>query len=40
MMADLKKARAQGGLFNVDDFIDAVGYVACAGEIATRETRR
>lgn len=40
MMADLKKARAQGGLVNVDDWIDAIGYVACAGEIATRETRR
>lgn len=40
MMADLKKARAQGGLLNVDDFIDSAGYIACAGEIATRETRR
>lgn len=40
MMADLKKARAQGGLFNVDDFVDSLGYIACAGEIATRETRR
>ncbi|RZN21948.1 DUF6378 domain-containing protein [Bradyrhizobium sp. Leo121] len=40
MMADLKKARAQAGLFNIDDFVDHIGYIACAGEIATRETKR
>jgi hypothetical protein len=37
MMADLKKARTQGGLFNIDDFIDGVGYIACAGEIALKD---
>ncbi len=40
MMADLKKARAQGGTLSVDDFVDFCGYGACAGEIATQETRR
>jgi hypothetical protein len=40
MMADLKKARTQGGVLNVDDFVDGAGYIACAGEIALRETRR
>jgi hypothetical protein len=40
MMADLKKARAQGGAMNVDDFVDAAGYIACAGEIATKDFLR
>lgn len=40
MMADLKKARAQGGQVSVDDFVDFCGYGACAGEIAMHETRR
>ena len=40
MMADLKKARVQGGQLNVDDFVDFCGYGACAGEIAMRATRR
>lgn len=34
MMALLKVARQFSGEFNADDFIDAVGYVCCAGEIA------
>lgn len=38
MMALLKIARTQSGAYNVDDDIDAVGYIACAGEIAA--TRR
>jgi hypothetical protein len=40
MMADLKKARAQGGAMNADDFVDFVGYGACAGEIALKQYRR
>lgn len=40
MMADLKKARTQGGAFNIDDFIDGAGYIACAGEIASKTYRR
>jgi hypothetical protein len=35
MMALLKIARAQSGAINDDDAIDAIGYIACAGEIAT-----
>jgi hypothetical protein len=38
MMALLKIARTQSGLMNDDDAIDAIGYIACAGEIAA--TRR
>jgi hypothetical protein len=34
MMALLKIARAQSGAINDDDAIDAIGYIACAGEIA------
>lgn len=40
MMALLKIARTQSGAINEDDAIDAIGYIACAGEIATKETRR
>jgi hypothetical protein len=40
MMALLKIARAQGGSLNPDDWVDAAGYMACAGEIATAETKR
>jgi hypothetical protein len=36
MMALFKIARAQTGLLNEDDTIDAIGYLACAGEIATK----
>lgn len=35
MMVLLKIARTQLGAPNVDDWIDAAGYAACAGEIAT-----
>lgn len=38
MMALLKIARTQSGALNDDDAIDAIGYIACAGEIAS--TRR
>ena len=35
MMALLKIARTQSGALNDDDAIDAIGYIACAGEIAS-----
>lgn len=38
MMALMKIARTQSGAVNDDDAIDAIGYIACAGEIAS--TRR
>jgi|TARA_R100001530_G_C4303661_1_gene151161 hypothetical protein len=34
LMTLLKLARTQAGNFNLDDYIDAAGYVAIAGEIA------
>lgn len=34
MMVLLKVARTQLGDFNLDDFIDMVGYAACAGDVA------
>lgn len=34
MMAMLKIARTKSGQHNDDDAIDAIGYIACAGEIA------
>jgi hypothetical protein len=34
MMALMKVARQFSGEFNIDDFIDGCGYLACAGEIA------
>lgn len=34
MMALLKIARTQCGSANEDDFVDGIGYIACAGEIA------
>lgn len=34
MMSLLKTARTQSGAFNPDDYVDGVGYLACAGEIA------
>lgn len=40
MMSDLKKARSLDGQLSADDYIDACGYIACAGEIATKEFRR
>ena len=33
MMALMKLARTQSGSFNLDDYIDACGYAACAGEV-------
>jgi hypothetical protein len=40
MMSDLKKARSLGGLPSGDDYVDAAGYIACAGEIALKQYRR
>jgi hypothetical protein len=40
MMAILKIARTRSGGLNVDDWIDGAGYLACAGEVATKEYRR
>ena len=34
MMAMMKLARTQSGKLNLDDYIDAAGYAACAGEVA------
>ena len=36
LMALLKIARSQGGSFNLDDFVDACGYSAIAGEIISK----
>ena len=36
LMNLLKIARTQAGKFNLDDFIDACGYAAIAGEIANK----
>ena len=36
LMTLLKIARTQAGKFNLDDFIDACGYAAIAGEIANQ----
>lgn len=36
MMALLKIARTRSGALNADDWIDGAGYLACAGEVATR----
>ena len=35
-MTLLKIARSQGGSFNLDDFVDACGYSAIAGEIISK----
>lgn len=37
MMALLKLARAQHGDFNRDDYVDALGYVALAGQVAEED---
>lgn len=34
MMVLMKLARTQSGSLNVDDYVDACGYAACAGEVA------
>ena len=36
LMSLLKIARTQQGGFNLDDYVDASGYVAIAGEIANK----
>jgi len=36
LMTLLKIARSQGGSFNVDDYVDACGYSAIAGEIIAK----
>ena len=38
MMALLKIARTQAGSHNIDDYVDACGYSAIAGEIANKRT--
>jgi len=38
LMVLLKVARTQSGKHNVDDYIDACGYSAIAGEIAEKRT--
>ena len=39
LMSLLKIARTQAGNFNLDDYVDACGYLAISGEIANkRET--
>jgi len=37
MMALLKIARTKTGALNLDDYIDAAGYVALAGELAQKD---
>ena len=37
MMVLMKVARTQSGAVNPDDYIDAAGYAACAGEIAMQD---
>ena len=37
MMALLKIARIAGGRFKADSYVDAIGYMACAGELAETE---
>jgi hypothetical protein len=39
MMALLKIERTQSGAFNYDDAVDAIGYIACAGEISATVPR-
>ena len=36
LMTLLKIARTQGGKFNIDNFVDACGYAAIAGEITNK----
>lgn len=38
MMVGMKLARTQSGSLNLDDYIDACGYAACAGEVAQQQT--
>lgn len=39
MMTLMKLARTQSGAHNDDDYIDAAGYAACAGQIVSDERR-
>jgi len=39
LMALLKIARTQAGKHNIDDYVDACGYSAIAGEIANKRTQ-
>lgn len=39
MMALFKIARAATGKFKIDNYVDLVGYAACAGECAERAER-
>ena len=38
LMSLLKIARTQAGEHNIDDYVDAVGYQAIAGEIASKRS--
>lgn len=38
LMALMKLARTQSGAVNLDDYVDACGYSACAGEVAQAES--
>lgn len=38
MMVFMKMARTQSGSLNIDDYVDAAGYAACAGEVAQQST--
>ena len=38
LMSLLKIARTQAGEHNIDDYVDAVGYQAIAGEIANKRS--
>lgn len=40
MMALLKMSRTKSGKPNIDDWIDGAGYMACAGEVASKEYKR
>lgn len=40
MMGLMKKARTQHGSFNLDDYVDDVGYAACTAEIAVEMKAR
>lgn len=40
MMALMKIARTQSGNINLDDYIDGIGYLGCAGELASTEYKR
>lgn len=40
MMVMMKLARTQSGSLNIDDYIDACGYAACAGEVAQQTSTK